>query len=249
MLTKIKGLCLALMLTSSLMLAGCFSGDVNLTVNADGSADIKTTMVAVPLLQPQIENAKNSTLRDTPNAVVNPINANGMTGYEIIQHYDRLADFANNNFAQGEGDAKGITVDEGWFYDTYNFNIVFTGNTAGTGDNERSMAQAMLSSISFNYTINLPVTPISHNAPTVSNEGKTLSWNLAKALLGNGDEKIEVSFRLWNRAHIIVTAVGAVLVLGIILWLMLARRKKKNDEDEDLEEENMIEIESADENK
>lgn len=247
-MTGLKGLLMTLIIGASMLLTGCFSGDAHITINEDGSANIKTTLAGVPLLQPQIESAKNSILMDKPDAIVKPINNGGMVGYEILQQYERIADFAGHaQFAAHEGKNTGITIEEGWFYNVYDFDILFEGNATGTSQNEVAVAQALLSSVSFNYTITLPDTPHSHNAKIVSEDGKTLTWNLAQTLLGDGEEKIQVKFKLWNKAHIIVTTVGAVLVLIVIAWLMFARRKKHNDEvaDEDEYEDEYEDDETA----
>ena len=76
--------------------SGCFSGDVNLVVNDDGSADLKTTLVSVPMLAEIVEQSKAAAVEKNPDAQVTPVTKdNNMSGYEISEHYatlDKLSD-------------------------------------------------------------------------------------------------------------------------------------------------------------
>ena len=50
----------ALMIGALALTSGCFSGDVNVVINEDGSADLKTTLVSVPMLAEIVEQSKTA---------------------------------------------------------------------------------------------------------------------------------------------------------------------------------------------
>ena len=109
--------------------SGCFSGDVNLVVNDDGSADLKTTLVSVPMLAEIVEQSKAAAVEKNPDAQVTPVTKdNNMSGYEISEHYatlDKLSDV--DFFAAHEGKNAGITAAKSFFYDDWNFDLIFSG--------------------------------------------------------------------------------------------------------------------------
>jgi len=74
-------------------------------------------------------------------------------------------------------------------------------------------------------TVTLPVKPSESNATYVSNDGKTLEWDLLN--LGP-DQSIHLEFTLINIGLIIgLCAVAAIVVIGIILAIVLSSKKKK----------------------
>lgn len=105
--------------------------------------------------------------------------------------------------------------------------------------NENSMGMSMLN-LSLNYTVTLPTKPIKHNADTVSEDGKTLTWNIDS--LDGEREYIEYSFKLketpladsksegLNTEMIMLIAGIVIIVIIIIVVLVLfARNNKKLD--------------------
>jgi len=74
-------------------------------------------------------------------------------------------------------------------------------------------------------TVNLPVKPSDSNATYVSNDGKTLEWDLLN--LGP-EQSIHLEFTLVNIWLIIgLCAAAAVVVIGIVLAIVLSSKKKK----------------------
>jgi hypothetical protein len=72
-------------------------------------------------------------------------------------------------------------------------------------------------------TINLPVKPVKSNATTVSNNGKTLEWDLL-AMGNNGS--IHLEFMLINIWLIVLIVVAAIVVVGLIVLLIVLLRKR-----------------------
>lgn len=197
--------------------AGCFSGEVNVVVNGDGSADLKTTLVSHPMIGQLVEQAKTSTVEKNPDAKVTPVTKQNMTGYEIVEHYDTIEGLSTQSFfAANEGQNTGITVNRGFFYDDYNFDLLYKGN-AGAGGGE------LAKNIAFTYQMTLPDAPLSSNAEQTSEDGKTLTWNLGRSLTTGEDVRMQATFRLWHKGAVAGTIV-ALLLLGGALFCF--RRRK-----------------------
>ena len=201
--------------------SGCFSGDVNLVVNDDGSADLKTTLVSVPMLAEIVEQSKAAAVEKNPDAQVTPVTKdNNMSGYEISEHYatlDKLSDV--DFFAAHEGKNAGITAAKSFFYDDWNFDLIFSGTESGGG------AGAFASNITFTYEMTLPVTPTSSNADRISDDGKTLTTGEST--------KIEVAFRMWHKPALIGTAVLLFLLVAGTAYAVLRRKKSPEEAAED----------------
>ncbi len=76
-------------------------------------------------------------------------------------------------------------------------------------------------------TVNLPYPPKECNATSISEDGKTLTWNLLEM---NQGDTIHVAFSLLNIKMIMITAaVAAIILIGIIIAvvLIIAGNKKK----------------------
>jgi len=200
--------------------SGCFSGDVNLVVNEDGSADLKTTLVSVPMLAQFVEQSKAKTLEQNPDAQVTPVTKdNNMSGYEITEHYASLEKLSEVDFFSAhEGKNKGITRTKSLFYDDYDFDLIFSGSENGGG------AGALANNITFTYQMTLPDRPTASNADRTSEDGKTLTWNLGKTLTTGESTRMQVSFRMWNKAAVIGAAVLVFVLCAGGAYAFLRRR-------------------------
>ena len=226
----------ALMIGALALTSGCFSGDVNVVINEDGSADLKTTLVSVPMLAEIVEQSKTATTAKNPDAQVTPVTKEDMSGYEITEHYASVDKLAENDFFKAnEGKNTGITVNKSLFYTDYNFDLLFEGNQNGGG------AGAFASNITFTYQMTLPVVPTSSNADRSENDGKQLTWNLGKTLVTGESSKIEVAFRLWNKTAIIGTIVVVIVLIGAGAFFFM-RRRKPEEEPQQLVEDAPIEV-------
>lgn len=88
--------------------------------------------------------------------------------------------------------------------------------------------------MNFKFVVTLPDKPISHNANEVSEDGKTLTWNL----FDQTEENIEVEFALKdnNQFLIVLGSVGIVaffVILGMIALFMKRKGKKEIIEEQD----------------
>lgn len=212
-----------LLLVISVMASGCFRISSDTAIHKDGSVDIKNTMVGVPLLAEQIQEARESAKKNHPNASLKDVQDGNMSGIEETTHYktiDEMAKADGNMFKTVEGKAKGVQQKKGWLYDTYAVDVLFEGKKdtqVNMDQDERAMMQAMLSSVRADVSLSLPYAPESHNADKVTDGGTTLVWDLASALMNGGDKSIQATFRIWNMTHIYITIGIAVVLILVFL--------------------------------
>ena len=203
--------------------SGCFRISSDTAIHKDGSVDIKNTMVGVPLLAEQIQEARDSAKKNHPNASLKDVQDGNMSGIEETTHYktiDEMAKADGNMFKTVEGKAKGVQQKKGWLYDTYAVDVLFEGKKdtqANMDQDERAMMQAMLSSVRADVSLSLPYAPESHNADKVMDGGTILVWDLASALMNGGDKSIQATFRIWNMTHIYITIGIAVVLILVFL--------------------------------
>lgn len=96
-----------------------------------------------------------------------------------------------------------------------------------TNEEEMEDYSEMFSSageMEFKFTAILPVKPLSSNATSVSEDGKTLTWNL----LTNTNSEIKYSFELLNMTNLYILIGGGAVLLVFIIVMFIAIIKKKN---------------------
>ena len=82
----------------------------------------------------------------------------------------------------------------------------------------------------FLVTIELPEKPISNNATEVSEDGKTLTWDVFKM---NKGDKVEVTFMLpsdeakgGNTLFIIIAVIAIIAIVVVVVCIVLSKNKK-----------------------
>ena len=228
---KIFKICVLVL--ACLMCAGCFQAEVNITVNDDGTITTKNKILANVLMAGAVERAKDDMIRNSTNAKVQSVTEGDLTGYIVEITYEDLDKFkmSNSNFYQGTpGKSKGIQKFGGWFYDEYSIDLVFENDNLrnnGTYDDMASMAmaQAMLSQVKFDFTINLPYAAEDNNADSVTNDGHTLTWNIAQSLTSGHDKHIQANFKVYNVGEIAVTILVVLILIGGVAFNVMQSKK------------------------
>ena len=196
--------------------AGCFQGESNLTIDADGKVTLKNELMGVPLLREQIEGLKNELERKSHVVDITPIASGNLSGYRITTEYPSVEQFAAQNielYAKRDGKCKGIRQVKDWFFDAYDFDFVSEAPEAGEYlDNP--MIQSMMPQIKFDMVINLPYSAESSNAQNSADDNKTLSWNLTSSITNGKDVSIQARFKIWHRDKIVMTVAAIIALLG-----------------------------------
>ena len=228
--TLIPALCLLIITVST---AGCFKGEANLTIRADGSAALKTRLLGTDFLKEAIIEATNEMKKKDSAAVVKEISEGDKTGFEITSEYPdmkTLAEKGGDLFTRRDGKAAGIQQKKTWFYDAYALDLYAgpneTGNDADSDDPAAdAMMKGFLDQIHYEFCLTLPEVPEKHNADRTEDGGKTLRWDLAPTLTAGGDKHIQAEFRLWNKPHIMLTAAVAIVFLALTVLFVILRQK------------------------
>ena len=213
--------------------AGCFKGEANLTIRADGSAALKTRLLGTDFLKEAIVEATNEMKKKDSSAVVKEISEGDKTGFEITSEYPdmkTLAEKGGDLFTRRDGEAAGVQQKKTWFCDAYALDLYAGPSEKGDGaDSDDPAAQAMmkgfLDQIHYEFCLTLPGAPTKHNADSADEGGKTLRWDLSPTLVSGGEKHIQAEFRLWNKAHIALTAAVAIGFLALAVLFFILRQK------------------------
>ena len=108
--------------------------------------------------------------------------------------------------------------------------LVPTTQAVATDDNTANETASLFNELELSYVVNLPYKVDNNNASKVSDDGKTLTWNL----VSNGKTTIEYSFPIYNLTNIIICGVGALVLIIIIIVLIKKLSNKKEETKETL---------------
>ncbi len=231
-----KKILFVLLCSVSLICTGCFSGSASLTIDESGAVHSTFSMAGMEFMKEEIEKQKQELLRDHPNAIITPIHDGPLNGFSIQMDFEDMDRFAADGlkfYATRPNVCKGIQKQGRWFFDAYALDLLLEGDKRLDqlqGNDAAALAQAFLSQVRFDFTLNLPYEPDSNNADTVSNGNKTLGWNLVATLIQGDAKRINATFRLWNKTHIALTIVIAIVLAAItVIFAVQASSAEKKD--------------------
>ena len=141
-------------------------------------------------------------------------------------------DYKGYTYTKNVGDIDSITADDASFNLTSDYLEISESKLfAKNGDNyvskitftpaEETEGYQIESNITF--TVTLPNKPISHNADSVSEDGKTLTWELTT----NSQETIDFEFNFSSFPLIpVIIGAAALLIIIIVVIVIVAKSKK-----------------------
>lgn len=144
-------------------------------------------------------------------------------GFKGIKYTKKI-----NNIDDISGDKADFTFED---FAEVSDKIVFTkkGNVYQldvkyTDSEETSELENYNVGMEINYTMTLPEKPIKHNATKVSEDGKTLTWNL----LSSDTKNIQVDFMLRQQPNFVLIGGIVLALLLLIVFFFTRRNTKKN---------------------
>lgn len=222
--TATLGVCL-------LLVSGCFKAEVGTTIRPDGSIHERIEMGVDPALASMAsESGKTSfdserkdlakkgyTIKDTGN--------NGFVAEKDSPNIQTLVHSGAKLF-NPEEDNKGVKYRKGFFYDTYSFDLVLPKDESKNNTKQPDdMAKQIMNSAQTRYSLNLPEPPIRTNSQDISNENKTLRWNLIENIVYGTPIPIQADFLIHHEKNIklvqylgIAFSVGALGLFGIGIY-------------------------------
>lgn len=231
---KIKYLLtLVMSLLLLLLLSACAKGEAHVTVHTDGTADVDFN------LQVQNRNLKFIGQKELVQSIENAFEDNGFVT-ENHQSEDTSEISASKEVKIHEADSKqelpesisySTVTEEGFFFSKYRITVDAELMSAIPDNTWTEHLQAipnlvrnlLLKDVELDFKLTLPIKPESSNADAVTADGKTMTWHV-EPLSAN---HLELSVSTPNIQNIIITIVVALLLIGVILFVVI-RKVRRN---------------------
>ncbi|SFK08693.1 hypothetical protein SAMN04487936_10740 [Halobacillus dabanensis] len=218
-----------------LFLTACVEGDLRLKVNKDGSGE-HTVTIGVDeetverfgsRAQGMIESANQEL--EAKGYEVEPYEEDGYIGFRAIKSFDDIQEMdilpvsgglteAGASPAIGEVPVN-MTTESGIFINTYKAEAEIDLSNSGVLGGMQTLVADQLD---LSFTLDLPISPKSHNADRV--EGNVLQWDIQAA----GTTDIMVEMNVPNVRNIAILVGCVAVVIGIIsIWFIRKHRNKK----------------------
>ena len=229
-------------------LTGCVSVNYEVTLNKDGTADVayiygfeKETLQQLGTSAEDMTSdmKKNA---ETSNYQIEAYSDDKVEGFKAKKHIENLSElsledaFGSENVKDSEENQ--IKIEKKGPKTVYSQNASI--DLSGMDESTESM-------VTMKYVIKLPVKVGENNASEVSEDGKTLTWNL------KAGETNEISFEAESNylttIIMISIAILLVIIILIVVFLNKGKKNKKSDELVDKEEETEEKIQEVEEDK
>ena len=227
--------CLAifmLALMAVFMTTGCMRMSTDITFKNNGKCDLSMTVAALSTddssedsTEAEIDEEEKEKY-EKEGWTYTAYNQDGYTGYVVSKEdidIDKLASEMNS----GESDDYDINADS--FIITkdgsrYNLNWAI-GDSEDSADMDSYASYISSNDGYVRVVMTFPQKPISHNATSVSDDGKTLTWDLVTC-----KDDINVEFKLggFNPLWIILILVFVAVLAGVLVLVIVLGKKKKN---------------------
>lgn len=221
-----------LLLISCFIVAGCVKGSVDIKVHKDGSADVVYD-IAFPERFLSLSDSEFNPVEEMEQSAeaegysIEHYQENGYVGVSAKKHITDVQEvFQEEFFTQtlDESENTALTVDEGFFYNTYKINMDLDfSEEVGEVD---WVSTVFLSYIDFELKLSLPIKLTDHNASSVENESgyHTYIWDITP----NQTNAIQFAIRVPNIKNILFTVIGGLVVISICIYFVWKRRKKRS---------------------
>ena len=213
----------------AICLTGCMRFNTSITIKSNGKMDVNMLYAAMDMSEYSDGESKSQGL--TPEQKkqyeddgwkVEDYASDGYTGFILSKNNVDLKDINATMKQTSENTKQGG-----------DFNITRSGlkytlkwqvyNSSDKGSMSQAAPYIKQSGGYMKFTINLPVKPVSSNATSTTNNGKTLEWDLLN--LGE-DGSIEVTYTLINVPLIIILSVVAMVLAAAIVVVNKKKKKK-----------------------
>lgn len=223
-------------------LTSCARGDIHVVVHLDRSIDMDASFsvnnqTLVMLDNPGLLDQLAKRIQSN-NVDVQPLAEQGRKGYHIKGHYQ--GDWSTNgkNPNQGSNLPEGLkikrVVTQHFFTTNYDLTMnldlpqMLPEEARGLSDKLKNMnvfARKLLErQLDLNFSLSLPIEPAASNADSVSQDGKTLRWDIAPL----ESNELKLSINVPNLRHILYVAIaGLILIAAIIIWLIRRHHSKR----------------------
>ena len=209
-------------------LSGCVRFNATIDVKKNGKVDVSMIYAAMSLEDYGYEgNLFDESVVEgfkDDGWEVEPYSSGDFTGYRVFRD-----DVAIKDIVDSLNDKESDVVDMNSFRFTKDgFKYVIAWDISGVGELDQIQAYKTyfdMTGGSLTVDVNLPVKPTAHNATKVSDDGKSLEWDL----LEMDGEGIHLEFSLFSFLWIfILCGIGFALAVIVIIAIIVADRSKRN---------------------
>lgn len=214
---------------SLLFLSGCFRFDASIKIKKDRTVDISILYALSDSVRAFGDQSTALSGEEIAELEENGFtyqhyvdNAAGYSGYYLIRSNIPIDSIAGNT-----SDAGIESIANNSYLQINDNHVMFSFVPLSTDVyTEYGTSLSLLKSYGgyATITLELPVKPISHNAMSVSKDGKTLTWDLT--LLGRG-EMIYADFKMPPFIPIGPILLAAVIIAIIVIMVTAPRKRKK----------------------
>lgn len=215
-----------LILFLAFILSGCFTVRYHITINRDKTIDEEIIIAAEKALVSMSMFLDEDVFEELRTGLINDGyrveeyitgNSEGIRAYKTSPPLDDDDLSFDNELFPMEG--KGITVEKGFFSNTYDIDISFQI------EDMTVMEKEMISLISpdINFVFTLPVKPQAHNAHMVSADGRTMEWVIDPGRKNS----IQVSFKEPLIGSYLLVGIPLLAILVAVLFVVLSRGKNR----------------------
>ena len=162
-----------------------------------------------------------------------PYSEDGFTGYRLIKtdvDISELSDTVERELLSGEGNVQSEMSAQ-----ADSLNIIQDGNMYILDWNMKSDEQSGYKLSDYRsyfesmggyatIVIRLPEKPLESNATEVSDDGKTLTWNI----LNPGTDSIYLKYDAGDSVLIVVIVIVVIIFIGLLILMLAIKRKKRN---------------------
>ena len=234
-----KGLKLLALAFVMLLFSGCVKYKVDMTINNDKSMDLKMTTAMLDSVKSYFGEQTSDSEETKEQAKKNGFEVEdykneeeGYSGYTVKKHYNNIDDLSSTeditaNISVDGKDEKLFKVTKGFLGNTYKATFKSEEGSSMSSQmdsyKDNDSYKEYMKGMELKFVINLPSKAKSNNATNVSNDGKTLEWDLTQA------SSIEFEFEMANTTNWIIVIGGICAVVAIVICVAAMVLKKKKE--------------------
>ncbi|MEC0180383.1 DUF3153 domain-containing protein [Paenibacillus peoriae] len=224
------------------ILTSCARGDIHVDVHLDRSVDMDASFSVNNQTLVMLDNSglldRLAKRFQSNNVDVQPLAEQGRKGYQFKGHYQ--GDWSTNGknpnqeFNLPEGLEIKRIVTQHFFATNYDLTMkldlprMLPEEVKGLSDKLQQMnvfaCKLLERQLDLNFSLSLPIQPAASNADSVSEDGKTLRWDIAPL----ESNELKLSVNVPNLRHIVYVAIaGLILIVAIVIWLIRRHRSKR----------------------
>lgn len=232
-----------ILLFTIVLLTGCVKYDANMEISKDKSMQLSIIYaVDEDLMQGGmlVDDKQKSNLIDQGFVVTDYADDmyKGIKLEKSVQNIDTISTTEDTKYSLSsmidtseEKERKEMfKIERGFFKNKYIAIFEFDQSNSDSNDGIISESQeemdfelqSALDNLDLGFRVTIPEKPLSNNATTTENDGKTLIWDLGKNLTTD----ITFEFELYNMTNIYITIGGIILIVMLIILIIIIRIKK-----------------------